>query len=133
MPPLPVPTLDNQEFWDGVRQHKLMIQRCSDCGTMRHYPRPACFNCGSLNYDYQESSGNGTIYSFIISYQSFYPYFDDKVPYNIVLVELDDYPGVRLASNLTDVENDNIQIGMPVSVHFKDLTDSDSIYLFRPR
>ena len=29
--PLPVPNLDNQEFWDQCRQHRLVLRRCLDC------------------------------------------------------------------------------------------------------
>ncbi len=29
--PLPVPNLDNQEFWDKCREHRLVLRRCRDC------------------------------------------------------------------------------------------------------
>ena len=40
--PLPVPNLDNQEFWDQCRQHRLVLRRCLDCRSFYHPPRPNC-------------------------------------------------------------------------------------------
>lgn len=33
--PRPVVNRDNAGFWDGVRQHRLLIQRCTACATLR--------------------------------------------------------------------------------------------------
>ncbi|MGB8208771.1 MAG: zinc ribbon domain-containing protein, partial [Mycobacterium sp.] len=54
---------DTEFFWDGLRDHKLLIQRCSGCGTLRNPPRPMCPNCRSLEWEPIESSGRGTVYS----------------------------------------------------------------------
>ena len=53
---------DTEFFWDGLREHKLLIQRCAGCGQLRHPPRPMCPNCRSLDWNTIESSGRGAIY-----------------------------------------------------------------------
>ncbi len=47
----PSMTADTQFFWDGVRDHRLLIQRCASCGALRHPPRPMCPQCHSLEWD----------------------------------------------------------------------------------
>ena len=61
-PPRPRPaiTQDNAFWFEGARAHKLLIQHCTSCGTLRHPPLPACAVCGSLEWDTVESSGRGT-------------------------------------------------------------------------
>ena len=132
MRPLPVPNEDTQPFWDGCRHHKLLIQQCANCGTYRHYPVPACYRCNSFDTDWVESSGRGTVHSFAICHRAFDPWFTDKIPYNLVLVELDDIPGIRMVSNLVDCKNEEIYIGMPVEPVWEDVTEAISLYKFCP-
>ena len=67
-PPRPRPaiTQDNAFWFEGAREHKLLIQRCTSCGTLRHPPLPACGTCGSFEWDTVEASGRGTLYSFVV-------------------------------------------------------------------
>jgi len=44
-------------------------------------------------------------------------------PYVIVLVELDEQPGLRLTSNLVGCDPDQVTIGMPVRVTFEERDD----------
>lgn len=48
-PPRPRPVInrDNQGFWDGVREHRLLIQRCTACSTLRFPWLPGCNACSS--------------------------------------------------------------------------------------
>lgn len=131
--PIPEPSEDTQEFWEGLKRHELFIQRCAECGTLRHYPRPCCHNCASLNYEWVRASGRGTIYSYMVAHHAFHPAFRDKVPYAVALVELDDIPGVRMASNLVDCPLEQVRIGMPVEVVYEDWSPEVTVYKFRPR
>ena len=47
-------------------EHRLLIQRCSQCQTLRHPPRPRCDKCGSYEWNALEASGRGTVYSFVV-------------------------------------------------------------------
>lgn len=124
----PAVTLDTQFFWDGARDHKLLIQRCSACRALRHPPRPMCPHCNALAWDTIEASGRGTVYSFVMPQHPPLPFFDQ--PYIVVLVELAE--GTRLVSNLCDVAPDDVTIGMPVEVFFADFDDGLVLPQFRP-
>jgi acyl dehydratase/ribosomal protein S27AE len=65
--PRPALTQDNRFFFEGAKQHKLLIQRCTNCGMLRHPPRPACANCRSFEWEAITASGRGTIYSYVPS------------------------------------------------------------------
>ncbi|HVM66326.1 MAG TPA: zinc ribbon domain-containing protein, partial [Acidimicrobiales bacterium] len=92
----PVTDADNRFFWDGVRDGRLLIQRCSGCGAVRHPPGPMCPRCQSLDWEAIEASGRGTIHSWVLSH---HPTEPDAEPRVVVLVDLEE--GVRMVGNLT--------------------------------
>ncbi len=111
----PSASLDTQFFWDGIQQHKLLIQRCTACGELRHPPRPMCATCHSLEWDSVEASGRGTLYSYCVQRHPLLPWQTDA---SIVgLVELEE--GTRLVANLIDVDPDDVRIGSAVRVTFE--------------
>ena len=114
--PIPAPTVhpDNEQFWEGVQRQELVLQRCKECGKWLHPPRPMCPKCRSLETEWIPSTGKGTIHSWVVYRESPHPGL--KVPYAVVLVELEE--GVRLVSNLVDVQLEAVTIGMPVEVVF---------------
>ncbi len=118
----PSMTADTQFFWDGAKTGRLLIQRCGGCTTLRHPPRPMCPHCHSLEWDAIEASGRGTVYSFVMPRHPPLPFFEDG--YIVVLVELEE--GVRIVSNLLDIEPDAAAIGLPVHVRF-DSFDGDLV------
>ena len=118
----PTMTADTQFFWDGCKNGRLLIQRCDGCGTLRHPPRPMCPQCHSLDWTAIESSGRGTVYSFVMPRHPAMPFLDDD--YIVALIELEE--GTRVVSNLVDVTPDDAMIGMPVRVRF-DAFDGDVV------
>ena len=124
----PSMTSDTQFFWDGVRAHRLLIQRCASCGALRHPPRPMCPHCQSLEWDAIESSGRGTVYSFVIPHHPPLPWFPE--PYVVALVDLEE--GTRLVSNIVGVAPEAVTIGMPVAVRFEAFDGDIVLPLFAP-
>jgi uncharacterized OB-fold protein len=124
----PTTTLDTQVFWDGVRDHKLLLQRCTACRTLRHPPRPMCPGCNSLAWDTIASSGRGRVYSFVMPRHPPFPWFEGT--YIVVLVELEE--GTRLISNLCEIDPDEVTIGMPVEVFYEHFDDGLVLPQFRP-
>ena len=59
--PLPEITLLNEPFWEGTKQHKLLLQKCDDCGAFRFTPKEVCPDCTSVSATWTEVSGSGTI------------------------------------------------------------------------
>jgi len=74
-------------------------------------------------------NGTGTVASFTICHPPVLPAFADRVPYNAVVVQLDEGP--FMVSNLVDIDNDAIQVGLPVAVTFVDLDDEVTLPQFR--
>jgi hypothetical protein len=103
-------------FWDACRKRELRLQRCADCGVFRQPPSPGCPRCGSAHSDWPLLSGRGTVFSYTIVHHAAVPPLAAEVPYNVVVVELDDAPGARLISNLLDVAPDDVAVGMRVQV-----------------
>jgi uncharacterized protein len=126
--PRPALTQDNSFFFDGAREGRLLIQRCASCGELRHPPRPACAACGSFDWDTVESSGRGTVYSYVVVHHPQVPAFDYPLP--IAVVELEE--GTRLVADLVGVAPDAVRIGMPVAVEFVATDDELTLPMFRP-
>jgi uncharacterized OB-fold protein/acyl dehydratase len=129
-PPRPRPaiTQDNAFWFEGAREHRLLIQRCSSCGTLRHPPLPACAVCGSLEWEVVESSGRGSLYSYVVVHYPQVAAFEYPLP--IGLVELEE--GTRVVANLGGVDLDQIQVGMALRAEFVDHDDELSLPVFVP-
>jgi uncharacterized OB-fold protein len=112
--PLPEPSIDSQPFWDGLKDRRLMLQTCSNCGTIRHYPRPMCGQCYSMESHWTEATGHGTLYSWTESHHPFHFGFKAEVPYILATVELDE--GVRIQTQLLDAKLSDLKLGLPVEV-----------------
>jgi uncharacterized protein len=126
--PRPALTQDNQFFFDGATQHKLLIQHCTECGTLRHPPRPACAKCRSFEWDAHQATGRGTIYSFVVNHYPQVPAFD--YPLVVALVELEE--GTRLVANVSGIAPDEMRIGLPVVAEFVKFDDDLTLPVFRP-
>ena len=123
----PVTDEDNRFFWEGVRDGHLLIQRCASCGRFRHPPGPMCPECRSLKWEAVESSGRGSIYSWVLSH---HPTEPDAEPRIVVLVDLEE--GVRLVANLQGLPWSQVRNDLPVEVFFAK-TDGVPLPHFRVR
>jgi uncharacterized OB-fold protein len=132
LPPYPEPEEYARFFWEYAKRHQLAIQRCDHCGRYQHWPTPVCRNCSSFSLSPAVVSGQGTLYTFTVATQSFHPYFDDKIPLIIGVVELEEQEGLKLVANLVDCRQEEITIGMPVQVVFRDVTEDLTLPQFAP-
>jgi uncharacterized OB-fold protein len=66
----------------------------------------------------EKVSGSATVYTWTLNHQKFHP--DVEPPNLIALVVLDEQPDLRLATNLVDIDADDVISGLPVSVEFED-------------
>lgn len=129
--PTPVPDQDSAPFWEGCRNHKLRIQKCANCGTLRFPARRHCAACGSDQSTWTDASGKGNVYSWIVvNHPVPREVFVSEVPYVVALVNLEE--GVRMPTNIVGIPPDQIKADMPVEVLF---TEVDGVVLpkFRPR
>ncbi len=128
--PLPRPTPLSQPFWDGAREHKLLLQRCQSCGAYRFTPQALCRECYAEEYEWAETSGRGKVYSYTIVYRPQTLTFMDDVPYVLAVIELAEGP--HMLSNVVGCAPSDVHIDMPVVVQFEDATDEITLYKFRP-
>lgn len=134
--PRPEPTPVSQPFWDALREERVELQRCDDCGRWVHYPRSRCPACLSDRLTWTAVEGVGTVYTFTVAEQPTAPPFADEVPQLLAIVELTE--GVRLSTTLVDVDRDAITVGMPVAPVFDHAANDDdgdhvTLLRFRPR
>ncbi|MER5947555.1 bifunctional MaoC family dehydratase N-terminal/OB-fold nucleic acid binding domain-containing protein [Streptomyces sp. NPDC001904] len=125
--PRPVVNRDNAGFWDGVARHKLLIQRCTGCATLRFPWLPGCNACGGQEWDTVEASGEGTVFSYVVMHHPPFPAFDP--PYAVGLIELAE--GVRIVSNVIGVPYDKVRIGLPVRLEFLRADEEWELPVFR--
>jgi len=122
--PRPVVNRDNAGFWEGVEQRRLLVQRCTDCATLRFPWLPGCNSCGSPDWDTVEARGEGTVYSYVVMHHPPFPAFtasdqaaDAAGPYAVALIELAE--GIRIISNVIGLPYDKVRIGLPVRLEFQ--------------
>ncbi|MFD7436900.1 OB-fold domain-containing protein [Streptomyces sp. NPDC059861] len=125
--PRPVVSRDNAGFWEGVRRHELLIQRCTGCRTLRFPWLPGCAACGGLDWDTVRAAGDGTVHSYVVMHHPPFPAFGP--PYAVGLVELAE--GVRIVSNVVGVPYDKVRIGMRVRLEFRRYDDELVLPVFR--
>ncbi|MEU1171914.1 OB-fold domain-containing protein [Streptomyces microflavus] len=117
--PRPVINRDNAGFWAGVAEHRLLIQRCTRCATLRFPWLPGCNACAGQEWDTVEASGEGTVFSHVVMHHPSFPAFDPSGgggPYAVALIELAE--GVRIVGNVTGVPYDKVRVGLPVRLEF---------------
>ena len=127
--PIPEINNDNEPFWTGGRDGRLMITRCDDCGARAHPPAPRCPSCFGENVAPAPVSGRGRVYSFTVNRQAWTPGLE--VPYVIAIVALEEQPGLRLMTNIVGCEPGEVVIDMPVRVEFREQGEA-YVPVFRP-
>jgi uncharacterized OB-fold protein len=129
--PLPARPEYEDPYWDGARRYELRLQRCARCDLTRYPLAPVCPHCFSEETTWSKASGRGTLCSWTTYRQSFQPYFADKLPYVVGLVDLEEGP--RLTTNIVETSPDDLEIGMAVEVVFERVDDEVTLPQFRPR
>lgn len=116
----PEPVADDVSafYWEGAAQGELRVQSCNACGNAQFPPNVICERCQSFDLAYRVSAGRGTLYAKTVLHQAFHPAFTEDVPLTLCLVDLDDAPGVRLLTNLVDVDPDQVETGAALEVRF---------------
>ena len=128
--PLPEPTIDSKPYWDGLKERRLLIQTCADCGKLRHYPRPVCDACFSMESTWTEASGRGRLYSWTETHHPFHVGFRGETPYILATVDLDE--GVRMQTQLIDAKLEDLALGQEVEVVYAVATPEVTLPFVRP-
>lgn len=126
--PRPTVTDDNRPYWTGAREGRLVLPRCSRCRTVIWYPKHFCAACDSVDVEWFEASGRGTLYSYTVTRRSAGTY-GESTPYVYAYVELDEGP--RVVTNIVDSTARTLVIGAPVTAVFEACDDEIALVRFR--
>jgi uncharacterized protein len=131
--PRPVPDDDNRFYWDAAAQHRLVLQRCDRCGLFQYPPDVVCVHCPSRSMPPTELSGRATLYSYANVERTFHPGWTSPPGYLVGLVELHERPGLRMLSNLLEVDAGELEVGMALEVVFEDRPRPDGPGITMPQ
>lgn len=123
----PVIGPDTAFFWAGTAAGELRIQRCEDCGALRHPPGPACPRCGATKPGYAVAAGTGRIHSHVVHRHP--PLPGRESPVVVVLVDLTE--GVRMVGELRGTAPEDVRIGAAVRVDFVRIDDELTLPAWR--
>jgi uncharacterized OB-fold protein len=127
--PVPQPNPDDQPYWDYCAKRELRFQRCKACGRFRHPPMPACGKCGSTETEWAAVPGTGSVFTYTIVHHPTHPALKSAVPFNVVVVHLDQADDVRIVSNVIDAKPEEIAIGLRVALVWDEIEGG----MFLPR
>ena len=130
--PQPAITDLTRPFWDAAREGRLVMQKCSRCGTINFHPKPGCIECGCRDLPWTSAGPLGTVYSFTVSRSVAMnsPVWQAELPVILCLVDVDQ--GARMYAQVTHCTPEEIYIGMRVTVHFDPADSELSVPRFRP-
>lgn len=132
----PLPDVDNPDFamyFAGCRAGELRVQMCGGCGRKRWPPRPVCAGCGSNVITWTAVATTGRLFSFVIIHRSTTPWFVERLPYAVVVVEIDGEPSIRFLGNSIECELSELRIGLPMEVVFQEVAAGIVMPYWRPQ
>jgi len=129
--------METSRHWRLKEQRYTLIgEECDSCGTKLFPPRDVCLECEAPAKELFAFTGVGEIYSYTTIYDA--PAgFEQYTPYTVALIKLDEGP--LLTAQLTDIDPDDVSIGLPVEMVTRKLRSDGEEgmivygYKFRPQ
>ena len=146
-----MPDRDSAPWWEAVRRHELLVQKCLGRGTLRLPPCAICNACQCRDAAWVPAAGTGTVQSWIVSHHVFMRSMAAEAPYAVALVRLDDGDDLLLYGNIVAVHDSGgpgdsgdsgdreitaadpgtITAGMPVQAVFADVQNDCTLVMWR--
>ena len=101
-------------YSEGLEEEKLIGSKCENCDKVIAPPREICPQCGEKNLKKIELSGKGKLEIFTVIYVA-PPQLEEKAPYIVAIVELEEGP--KVMGRLLNVDSQNpeeIELGIEV-------------------
>jgi uncharacterized OB-fold protein len=121
--PIPEPGTLSAPFWRAGLEGTLRLQRCGACGHIRFPLDEICPRCLSPEYEWAAMSGRATVQTFVRFHRAYDPSWEDRVPYVVALIELDEGP--VMISNVIGDGATSVKVGDPVEVVY-DVKNADA-------
>ena len=129
--PTPAVSRETLPWWQAAAEHRLLVQACAACGRRQLPPGPLCRRCRTFELGWHEVPGTGSVYTYTIVHRAMLPSLASRVPYVVVVVELDEGGGARLASNLVETVPEAVHVGLRVEVAWDDVGPALALPRFR--
>jgi uncharacterized OB-fold protein len=119
--PIPVPEPDglSAPYWTALQKNRLLVQRCTRCGTWQFGPEWLCHRCHAFDPAWTEIVPSGLIYSWERVWHAAHAALKGFGPYLAVLVELPQAGNVRMVGNLLGDPMQEVRIGGAVEGVFE--------------
>ena len=124
----PAATPLDEPYWQGLRENRLLVQRCGSCQGWQWGPEWICHHCHSDNVDFVEVAPEGVIYSYERVWHPVHPALSEQGPYIVVLVSLPHAGDVRMIGNLLGDPEQTVEIGATVDGVFEHHEDADPAF-----
>ncbi|HUQ40713.1 MAG TPA: OB-fold domain-containing protein [Acidimicrobiales bacterium] len=115
-------------FWEASREQRLVLQWCTSCNVVIHYPRPVCPTCMGDALEWRPAAGNGEVHSHTVVHKGRHPTL--TAPYVVALVTL--VEGARMMTNIVGCEPSEVKVGMAVRIRWEPQDDGRHLPLFEP-
>ena len=124
----PAATPLDEPFWQGLRENRLLVQRCNACQGWQWGPEWICHHCLSDDVGFTEVAPEGVIYSYERIWHPVHPALAEQGPYIVVLVSLPQAGDVRMIGNLLGDPHAEVTIGATVDGVFEHHEDAESAF-----
>ena len=119
--PSPIPDDVSKPFWDACNARRLIVQICEKCNRMQYPPEKACLACGSSEHlAWREANGRGRIHGYCVMHDSRVRLLQERQPFNIAVIELEENPEIKFFSHLPGTPPDEVPVGATVNVEFEE-------------
>jgi uncharacterized OB-fold protein len=113
---------DNAAYYRGLLDHRLLLNRCRDCGTWHNPPRPLCPRCWSWAVEATPVGGRGVIELLTFLYQG--PRrggVDYTNGHPVAAVGLAEQEGLRVSAAIVGASHDEVRLGAEVELDWQDV------------
>ena len=133
---------ENKAYFEYCAKGDFRLQRGKRSGLLRYPPTTACPWTRDREYDWVSVEGKGAVYSYTEVHHGIQPAFQERVPYLVLLVELDIQraepsadEGLRVIGNLVTPDGElapaeqvrQVGIGTRVRMVFSQVADGFAI------
>jgi uncharacterized OB-fold protein len=126
---IPPRSLQTAPHRDALRDGRLVLQACDECGRLRHPVAPVCPYCGGRAFAWRQCGGVGSVHSWVRFRRSYLAEFEPLMPYDVLCVELAEGP--RMFGRLAGADNEPF-IGMAVRAIVERFPSGECVVAFVP-
>jgi uncharacterized protein len=119
----------DQPFWDACCAHRFLLHVCATCGRA-YWPASTCIDHGASAMEWRDSAGRGAVHTYTIVHHAYDAALADRVPYVLVVVQLDEGPFFH--TDIVGAEVDDVHVGMRVGVVYDAIDERTVLPRFSP-